>query len=70
MFCKSLRACSRGVMMNITHCFASSIVLNDANHHAMTIILYTVDLTHIVFARHERDDDDEHVDERRMPHRS
>jgi hypothetical protein len=52
MFCKSLRASSHVITVNIAHRFASSIALIDANKHAIIIIKNTSHTMHIVCEAH------------------
>ncbi|MDB5347120.1 MAG: hypothetical protein JWP89_5497 [Schlesneria sp.] len=68
MFCKSLRATSHVITVNIAHRFASSTALIDANNHAIIIIKCTIHAMRIVFSEYVPDDDVEHVVEHLMQH--
>lgn len=62
MFCKSLRASSHVIPANITHRFASSIALIDANNHVIIIIKNTSQTMRIVCSMLALDDVVERVD--------
>ncbi|HEY4263668.1 MAG TPA: hypothetical protein VGM98_26125 [Schlesneria sp.] len=68
MFCKSLRASSHVIAVNIAHRFASSIALIDAHDHAINIIKNIMRTMRIVFSEGVPDDDVEHVIEHLSQH--